>query len=195
MIVGGGPSLSLKQINHLAMARLSNKCRVIAVNNSIYPCWFADWLHGCDFKWWNWHKEAALKFTGIKTTCTETTPAIWAHYIEVAPVGDDGLRTGFAPEPHMVEGGGNGGYQAIQLAVKAGSPKVLLLGFDMRISDDQAHWFGDHPDRIRSNYEGTMLPNFPGLAVALKERGVECINCSPGSALTDFPMARMEDVL
>jgi len=197
VVVAGGPSLDLAQIRHVARARLEEQCRVIAVNDAVYPCWFGDWLHACDGKWWTWHRLTATKFPGVRTTCTETVPESWAHYIRVLPPDrETGLKTGFADEPDALVGGGNGGYQAIQIAVKAGARRVILLGLDMKFgAGGKAHFFGDHPDHIRSDYDGTILPNFPGLADALKARGIEVINCSPNSALTCFPMARLEDVL
>jgi len=197
VVLGGGPSLDLKQIHTVARARLANRCRVIAVNDAVFPAWWGDWLHGCDFKWWDWHKETALKFPGIRTTCTETVPIAWAHYLQVAkPNSKTGRRTGMPKRPYMVAGGGNGGYQAIQCAVKAGGAKVLLLGFDMGFSPSgESHFFGDHPDRMRSDYVETMLPNFPGLAKVLNELGVEVINCSPQTQLDVFPTARLEDVI
>ena len=195
VIVAGGPSLTLAQVRHVARARLANRCRVIAVNDAIYPCWWADWLHACDIKWWHWHQETALEFPGIRTTCTDTVPESWAHYLKVITPYDDDPRIKIADEPDTVASGNNGGYQAIQCAVKAGSRRVILLGFDMRFSDGyQSHWFGDHPDKMRSQYDN-MLENFPGLKVALDARGVEVINCTPGSALTVFKKASLESVL
>jgi len=40
-----------------------------------------------------------------------------------------------------------------------------------------------------------MLPHFPTLQPALTERGIEVINCTPGSALTCFPMGNLDEVL
>jgi hypothetical protein len=197
VILAGGPSLDLAQVRRVAMARLEGRCRVVAVNDAVYPCWFADWLHGCDYKWWNWHRLTATKFPGVRTTCTETVPEAWAHYIKVLPPDPKtGRRGGFADEPDSVAGGGNGGYQAIQVAVKAGAKRLILLGFDMKAgADGKTHFFGDHQDRIRSDYARTMLPNFPTLIEPLKARGVTVLNCTPDSALRCFPLAKLEDIL
>lgn len=197
VVLGGGPSLDLRQIHIVARARLAERCRVIAVNDAVFPAWWADWLHACDFKWWDWHKETALKFPGIRTTCTEMVPPDWAKYLQVTkPDPKTGRRTGMPKRPYMVAGGGNGGYQAIQCAVKAGGTKVVLLGFDMGFGGDgESHWFGDHPDGLRSDYEDSMLPNFPGLAKVVAKFGVEVVNCSPQTQLEVFPKARIEDVI
>lgn len=198
VVICSGPSLSLAQIGHVLRAKVQGKCRVLAVNNAVFVAWWADWLHACDAKWWHWHSQIAPKFPGIKTTCSETIPEAWgAHRVNVLPPDPvTGRRGGFSDRRDTLAGGGNGGHQAIELVAKAGSRRILTLGLDMKFgADGQSHYDGDHPDGMRSEYETTMLPNFPALADAMKQRGVEVINCSPGSALSVFPMARIEDAL
>jgi hypothetical protein len=196
VILAGGPSLSLAQVRRVAMARLEDRCRVMAVNDAVFVAWFADWLHACDFKWWNWHRLSVTKFPGVKTTLTPGCPPGWGVKRLRNASGEGGQMGGFPEPPDTVAPGGNGGYQAIQCAVKAGASRVILLGFDMKpAADGGGHWFGDHPDGMRSEYESTMLPHFKTLVAPLKDRGIEVINCTPGSALTCFPAARLEDVL
>lgn len=200
VIVAGGPSVDLRQIRLIARAHLAGGCRVIAVNDSVYPCWWADWLHACDQKWWLWHRETAVKFPGTRTTTDEAVPEEWAHLLRrIAPDKRTGFCGGFAEEPDAVCTGGNSGYQAIQIAVKAGAMKVVLVGFDMKPrrenGDFAVHWFGDHPDGVRSDFNATMLPHFPSLVEPLAERGVEVINATPGSALDCFPRADLAEIL
>jgi hypothetical protein len=185
------------QVRHVALARLENKCRVIAINDAIFVAWWADWLHGCDYKWWNWHRSSALKFTGIKTTLTDSVPDAWdVHLLKTAKADKEGRTGGFPAEADTVAGGGNGAFQCIQLAAKAGAKRILLLGVDMKFGEDkQSHWFGDHPDRIKSDYEGTMLCHFPSLVEPLAQRNVEVINCSPDSALKIFPAGDIKALL
>jgi hypothetical protein len=198
VVICSGPSLSLPQIAHVLRAKVEGKCRVMAINNAVFAAWYADWLHACDAKWWHWYSQTAAQFPGIKTTCSETIPPAWgAHRVDVLPPDPaTGRRGGFSEKPDTLAGGGNGGHQGIELAAKAGSKRILTLGLDMKFSPDGgSHFDGDHPDGMRSDYENTMIPNFPALAAAMKERGVEVINCSPGTALTAFPTASIEDVL
>jgi hypothetical protein len=195
-VIGGGPSLSLAQVRLVAMAKLEGRCRSIAVNDSIYLAWWSDWLHACDHKWWNWHQDRVVHYGGIRTCCEDSVPEGWAEYVHVEKDPKTGYRGGFPDKPGVIAGGGNGGYQAIQLAVIAGAARVLLLGFDMhKVANTPTHWFGDHPDKIRSDYIGNCLPNFPTLIEPLKRRGVEVINVTPDSAIDCFPKAKLEDVL
>ena len=186
VIVASGESLTLRDIRHIAMAKLQGRCRVVAVNDSIYPCWFADLHYACDPKWWRWHAQTALKSPAVRVTVAVNLPAEW----DVMCLKETG-KTGFDPDPKYLRTGGNGAYQAIHLATHAGAKKILLLGVDMQ----GEHWFGGHPDNVRPDYGSVMLPWFATLIEPLRERGVEVINCSPNSALECFPKAKLEEVL
>lgn len=184
-IVGGGPSLSLKQVRLIAKAKMcpNSNVRVMAVNDAIYPCWFADWHHACDWSWWVEHIQNVHTFPGIKTTLAEDVPEPWVTgYLH--NTGSDG----FDPDPTCCRTGANSVYQGMHIALHAGVKKIVLVGVDMKNSaDGEAHWFGDHRDGRRANFAGEIIPKFAGLLPAIKERGVEVINASPGSALEIFP--------
>lgn len=185
-ILGGGPSLTVEQIAHVR-----GKARVVCVNDSYLLAPWADWLHGSDYKWWLWHRDkGALAFPGIRTTVTVTLPKAWARLLK--PSGN----TGFDPDPSCVRTGASGVYQAIHALVHAGVARVLLLGVDMQNAPDgRTHWHGGHPDGMTTDFETVMAPKFETLKPALAERGVEVLNCSPGSALQAFPLARLEDAI
>jgi hypothetical protein len=183
VVIGAGASLSTKQVRHVAIARLEGRCRVIAINDAIYPAWFADHLHACDSKWFFWHAQRIQHFTGIKTTLDETLPDGFGAGL-LKNTGEDG----FDPEPGCVRSGSNGGYQGIHIAMQAGATKILLLGFDMH----RRHFFGDHPDRIKCDHATVMVPHFSTLLEPAKDRGVEIVNCTPDSALTCFRMSDIE---
>lgn len=101
-------------------------------------------------------------------------------------------------DPGVLHIGGNSGYQSINLAVLVGAARVVLLGYDMRHAGGKVHWHGSHPEGMNNPKEkqlagwaeafSTMLPD-------LQRLGVEVINCTPGSALKCFPMARLEDTI
>lgn len=186
--VGGGSSLTLKHIRHIVRARLTGRCRVIAVNDAVFPLWnVADWLHGCDFKWWNWHREIAPKFDGIRTTLGEEVPKAWATRIFYN--GTEGFESNALE--NGIRHGSNGGYQAMHMAVNCGARELILLGYDMH----GQHWFGDHPKETTVDYSKAMLPKFNGLVEPFAELGVKVTNASPGTALKAFPLGDLEDVL
>ena len=76
-----------------------------------------------------------------------------------------------------------------------GARRVLLLGFDMRVVGDQRHFFGDHPKPlIQASPYDLFIKAFTVIADDAKRLGVEIINCTPGSALTQFPILPLDDV-
>jgi hypothetical protein len=84
----------------------------------------------------------------------------------------------------------------VQLAVKFGATRILLIGFDMRKTGKYQHWFGEHKWRAshRSPYT-TFVHFFEKSATMYAERGVEILNCTPGSALRCFKMADLNEVI
>ncbi len=186
VIIGGGASLSLAQIRTIAMKRLAGRCRVIAVNDAVYPAWWADWLHACDAKWWQWHIQEVQHFSGIKTTVENEVPDGWVDGF----LKQTGIE-GFDPDPSSIRTGGNSVYQAICIAMHAGAARIVLVGVDMR----GPHWFGDHPDKITPNFSVDLAPHFETLKPALAERGVAVANASLTTALQAFPAVDLGLVL
>jgi hypothetical protein len=92
-------------------------------------------------------------------------------------------------DPAMIHTGGNSGYQAVNLVRHFSPARILLLGYDMR----PGHWHGKHP-RSLSNHSayGEWIVRFRQLA---QEIDVPVFNCTPGSALDCFPLARLEVAL
>jgi hypothetical protein len=190
VIIGGGPSLDLKQVRKIAIAHAEGKIGAIAVNDAGFVCWFADWLHACDFKFWNWNKQSATRFPGIRTTLDEHVPAGWAALIKNTG------REGFDENPSHCRTGSNSAYQAAHCAIHAGARKIVLVGVDQKLGPKgESHWYGEPPDRIVPHYETAMIPYWDGLKDALKAFGVEMVNATPGSALKSFPLAGLDEVL
>jgi hypothetical protein len=73
-----------------------------------------------------------------------------------------------------------------------GATEILLLGFDMKGS----HFFGKYTNGLRNTtplQRANHIKQYEQWARANK--GIRVTNCTKGSALTCFPMARLEDVL
>lgn len=189
VVIGGGPSVTAAAVRQIAMARLAGRVRTVVINDAVYLAWWADWLHGCDGKWWRYHPGAA-RFVGTKTTLDAT--------VSPALIGAGLLRatgqSGFDPDPSSVRTGSNGGYQVLHSMIHAGAKRIGLVGFDMR----GERWFGGHPAeimRIEVDRERIMIPHFPSLLPALAEHRVEVVNCTPKSALRTFPHQPLEEFL
>lgn len=89
--------------------------------------------------------------------------------------------------------GANSGYQAINLAYLFGAERIILLGYDMGATGD-THFFGNHPKGLFNGNYRSFVSNFDRLAQDLKRYGVEVINCTRQTALTQFPRGVIDDV-
>ena len=85
----------------------------------------------------------------------------------------------------------NSGAQAIQLAVFRGAKHIILLGYDMQNTGDKSHWFGDHPDTLTNCNYSAYIHNYNKLASDLERAGIEVVNCSRVTALTQFKRAEL----
>jgi hypothetical protein len=96
--------------------------------------------------------------------------------------------------------GNNSGYGALNLAACLGANPIYLLGFDMMHHYDETnkaktHWHGGHPSPQREKTVTSFIQHFNRAAPILKEKGINVINLSPGSALTCFKKAKPEEYL
>lgn len=103
-------------------------------------------------------------------------------------------KGGLAVASNALHTGQNSGYQGVGLALAAGGAPVYLLGYDMKFDNGRSHWHPDHPCPVgESMYYVTFHSYFKELARALPRGTV--VNCSPGSAMTCFPMSTIEEEL
>lgn len=148
-------------------------------------------LYAADTDWWTFHAQEAMKFPGLKVTCSE---GVASH--QVLRLFNSGTE-GFDPLTGAIRTGGNSAYQAAHIAAHAGAKRILLCGVDAHARDGMHH-HGEHPSQLRnptrSSFD-TMITSWRTLAGPLRERGIEVINCNPDSAVDAFPKANIEDVL
>lgn len=142
------------------------RCKVIAVSDAYKLAPWADVLVSSDRGWWRLH---APEFAGEK----------------VSGVPVDGV-----PRAQDVVSGSNSGLIAVQEAVRRGATKILMLGFDMH----GTHYFGEHPKPLR-NTSKDRFEVFKRQFHHYQPKGVDILNCTEGSALTCYPMARLGDHL
>lgn len=104
---------------------------------------------------------------------------------------------GLETDPGYLATGRNGAYQAVNFAIHTGASRIILLGVDCRDGKNGPHWHGKHSGALRnpdkSTY-GSWIAAWNTMPPALP-RGVEVVNCSPGSAVECFPQARLQEVL
>lgn len=191
VIVASGPSAKRAD---LSIVR--GRAKVIAINNSWTLIPWADVLYGCDFSWWKANK-GVRGFLNLKISQDAKVPRA---YPEIKLVQTD--RVGRAREiivdrPGLIGWGGNGGFQALNLAVQFGARKIVLVGYDMTL-DHGMHWHGAHPKGMNNprQHNVTMWRQIlDGAAGTLKNLRIEVINASSKSALTAYPKTNLSAAL
>lgn len=95
-----------------------------------------------------------------------------------------------------IQQGRNSGNTAVSLAIAMGAVRVCLVGFDCRVVNGREHCHDDYKGpRDLSLYDNEFKRAFNGWNESALASGVEIFNCTPGSAITEFPLARLEDIL
>lgn len=184
-VIATGPSLTKDDAQEAV-----RESRVIAVNNAVQWAPGAAALYACDYDWWRHNAFAWRDFGGLKFTwCNEAARAFGLIHVpsEQGPgLGRESIRTGK-----------NSGYQAINLAYLLGAARILLLGFDMQPTGGRLHCHADHrhthnpTESLFRQWRALMSP----LADDLASEGVEVINCTRQTALTQFRRAPLRAVL
>lgn len=185
-IVASGPST--KKVDYRS---LESRVRTIAIKENIEICPWAEVVYGCDQAWWR-NAMGLPNYRGLKI-------AYKSAFSSVRTINVDGKSDRIlTADPGHVGGGGNSGFQALNLAIQFGAARILLLGFDM--SDRHGvHWFG------RSQGDGRSQPaewNFKRWRIAfnvaacqMQGLGVQVLNASPLTSLTCFPKTTIEFAL
>jgi hypothetical protein len=160
--------------------------RTIAVNNTFKLAPWAEILYAADARWWDVHKEEALKFYGLKVSVSETT------YKDVLRLNNSG-GSGFDPNPANLRTGSNSGYQALHLAIHTGVRRILLCGFNMH----GKHWHPDHDKPLRTTDKEVYGRWAEKFGVLKKEmpKNVEVWNCTPDSALRCFDYVPLDEAI
>lgn len=157
--IASGPSLTDDQC--LEVKRSGHP--TIAVNNSWMMAGFARILYAGDLAWWDMY-HGYCSFTGERWT---NSPRAADKY---------GLKL------HKVYGAHSSGQRAIELAIQQGAKRVILIGYDCHVNGG-AHW---HPDHAGKNPDAARCAKWLQQYRSLQTKGAEIINCTPGSALTQF---------
>ncbi len=195
-IAAGGPSLSREDLRAVCD---DENTATIGINN---VCFMAEeisrplWLHYfCDKKWHDWHGDS-LTYRNMAARHRVT--------LGNADIPDSGLRRlrnlgrdGWHPlERDGICAGRNSGFQALYLALMTGCARVLLLGYDMRIVEREAHW---HPPHPAGNPHPHSLDRFAEMIDTLRpvaqQCGIDVVNVTPGSALNSFRHSTLKQEL
>lgn len=141
------------------------------------------------------------RFPGIKVSshpCTVDLP--WVKYLAK----DRNHTKGISTNPKTISWNGNSGAAAISLAYHAGAKRIILLGFDMKLdNENKQHWHDAYHrlEALKANEINKPLPferhllGFSEIAKDAKRLGVKIINASPDSAITVFDKVQLKDLI
>lgn len=181
-VLASGPSMSQGVADQVHIAGIP----AIAVNTTFKLAPWAWMLYAADTEWWQHPDNAgAHGFAGLRVSCQAVKGV---HLLRNAG------QVGFSTSADCVHTLGNSGAQAMQIAIKTGAAKVLLLGMDM----GGDHWHGEHPPGLRRTIAETYIKwveRITAAAPAIQATGAEVVNCTPCSALKCFRMSTLDDEL
>ena len=184
MILASGPSLTQADCDYA----LASGAKIIAVNATYQKAPAADVVYAGDFLFFKTY------IYSIRSTTKETGAQIWTGDSTAAErYGINRIKCVNRPGLGLMNlhANGNSLAQAVNLAFLFGCRRILLLGADMKLGPNgEKHWHPDHPGPLmQAQVFSDWLHKFEALAKDLKREGCMVVNCTPGSALTCFPMS------
>lgn len=217
-VIGGGPSMPRQfgvpeDVIHSVMLGKSAATayspyleplfsqHTIGINNSYLLGDWLDMMFFGDCAWYLVHKEPLLRWPKLKVTCCNRFAAKQEKDSEGIKylAKDCNKQYGLSSNLTMVSWNYNSGAAALSLAAHLGVKRIVLLGFDMSLDTQKvSHWFGSHDIRHPRKTPPPFarhLRGFPYIAKDAVERGIEILNASPISAITEFPKVNAKDLL
>lgn len=203
-VICTGPSLTRDDLDRVHAAGIKS----IAVNDAYLVAPWADVLYAADDRWWTWQTEGRPKswpwvtfskeqvrqalhsFKGQTVTIEHPTVSRIPQFV-LKNHGQDGLSN----KPDGVMTGQNSGYQAINIAALSLPKRILLLGMDMRYINGKSHAHNGHEIKHDESQYKRYAAHFRTLENPLRERGIDVVNCAPGSLIKNFRFSTVEKEL
>ncbi len=187
-----GPSLTPEDVELVRQAHAAGRVRVIAINAAIRLAPWADAryaYHAADWKRPE-EREILANFNGLRFAVDGDAAKYGVTLLKIDNGG--GLEL---TKPDTIKHGKNGGYQSINVAVRLGARRIILLGYDLkRSADDRLHFY-PCKGRVGINDFKEWARYFETLPAALKSAGVEVVNATRDTALNVFPRVSLEEAL
>lgn len=210
--IASGPSVTREQLERVREARERDLVRVLVTNDMYLVAPWADACYFADAKWWEWHiggiprewpwvrfnpdqvKAAHGAFRG-QWISIEHPNAIQDQRVHLLRcLATDGL----SEDPAGICTGQNSGFQMLNVAALSGGRRIPLLGYDMKNDGSRTHSHDGHRKRgpfMSDKLLGEFAQMFSTMKGALERRGIEVLNCTPGSTIKAFRNASLEEAL
>ena len=186
-IICGGPSVAGQDIDTLR-GRL-----VVVVNSSVYVAPWADILFFGDERWELKHRAAVKSFKG--RVLSSSYGSVHCNYIEFLKRPKPGdCPAGLSDDPSQAWMRFTSVRGAINVLCHYGVKRIVTLGLDGG-PDATGKTHHHAPHSQNPNIWKLQREEFAGVAPALKQRGIELLNASPGSKLPFWPIVELKDVI
>lgn len=181
--LASGPSLTAE-----ICAKVRGRRRIV-VNTSCMLAPDADVLFFTDSGWYEPRREIVKNWPGHVMSMSRTAKRELPDKVKrIQGCGDPMFPPIFRPGAAFIQQGRSSGHTAVSLAISLGASKVVLLGYDMRVVGDREHHHTEYTGpRDLQQYARDFVPAFNGWYDAARKVGVEIVNATPGSAVTEFP--------
>lgn len=181
--IASGPSLTQEDVDFV-----KGKAFVFVCNDGYRIAPWADLLYAADRAWWEYHLPLLNGFQGEKWTCDKPIAEKHGlHYIGIK----NSLIFG---KNNSIANGSNSGFQLLNLAALQRPKRIVLLGYDMKETEEKSHWFGDHPGKIKRTSKSPYHKFIRAFNSAASEIDPQVINATRDTALTCFPRRPLEEV-
>jgi hypothetical protein len=212
ILIGTGPSINDEQLKLVESYRKLDKCRVFTINNAYEKAHFSDVHFSGDGSWWQLYYPRVESLRNHKANKYTWYPEV-ARRFNINYIAGALRKDGLSFDPSIIHINGSGP-SSINLALHYGIKKLLLIGHDMKYASDYdgrnrrtgstpRHYFSEYPEPLQQWPKVGVGDSAPGvldclikiykrMSHDLEKTGMDVINCTPGSALTVFPMSDLE---
>jgi hypothetical protein len=216
-ILGGGPSLTeqfqipktiVDQVRagelppaayNPYLEQIHKKC-VIGINIAMFFGGWVDIGFFGDNKFYEGYKKYFDTVSGLIIGCAPILSKVnvfadWeARYVKYIKIHRD-VIDGICGNPSYVYWNRNSGAAAISLCHHLGVKRIVLVGFDMTLNDkQQQHWHGLYPKAATLPF-GSHMRGFDQISIDAKRMGIEILNASPNSKITQFKKVSVKELL
>lgn len=188
-LIGGGPShadIDLEVLRGNRFIAINSGCR------KVRPIATAeDLLYFSDNSWNERRPELALDWPGPVVTANRNAKARLGDAVRRVDVNAMCERLQAFPD-HALASSGHG---AACLAIAMGAKRLVLIGFEGQIIGGRSHGHDDYVQHDIPAYAERFVPGWTGLAPVFRRFGIEVVNATPISAITEFPRLSLAEAL
>lgn len=170
----------------------------IVVNSSCMLARWADVLFFTDSSWYEQRREIVANWPGMVVSMSKTAKIELPDKVKrVKGEGDPAFPfEAFPPAgASVIRQGRSSGHTAVSLAIAMGANAIVLVGYDMRPIAGREHHHSEYTGPRDLDIYREFAGGFSGWKAASLKRGVEIVNATPGSAIPEFPMVDLDEVL